>query len=123
MRVEFIFNTVESGQNEKPLVRLSIERVDQPGQETSFAFHPRGAITSLTALQPGIKQVPHRIAEHVEGVDDNRQAQPRPEGQPGGHLHVLTSFPAEQTSPAGNLDGQPESEEAQRCFGNDDRRC
>ena len=35
-------------------------------------------------------------------------------------LHVPASFPAEQTSPAGNLDGQPESEEAQRRLGNDD---
>ena len=49
------------------------ERVDQSGQETSFAF-PRGAITALTALQSGVEQVPEGVqeqddhpAEHPEG--------------------------------------------------------
>ena len=76
-------------------------------------FHLCGAITSLTALQPGIQQVSHRIAEHVEGVDDNRQAKPWPESQVWRHLHVFPPFPAEQTTPARNLGWQPESEEAQ----------
>ena len=102
-----------------PLVRLPVERVDQPGQESPFAF-PCGAVTSLPASQPGIEQIPHGIAEHVEAVHHNRQENPWPERQPGGHLHVLTSFPAEQTSPASNLGGQSESQEAQRGFGHDD---
>ena len=82
-----------------------------------FAFHHSSAVT---ALQPGIEQVPHGVAEHVEGVDDNRQEQPRPEGQPRRLLHEAAPLPAEHAAPTGNLDGQPESEEAQRGFGNDD---
>ena len=81
---------------------LLMEKVDQPGEESSFAFHLRGAVTALTSPQPGVKQVPHRVAEHVEGVDDNRQAQPRPDRQPWRHLHVLAPFPAEHASPARN---------------------
>ena len=65
-------------------------------------------------------RIPHGITEHVEGVDGNRQENPWPERQPGRLLHVLPPFPAEQTTPAGNLDGQTESEEAQRRLGNDD---
>ncbi len=100
--------------------RSPFERVEQPGQEASFTFPRRDAVTSLTALQPGNRQVSHRVAEHVEGVDGNRQGKTRPERQPGGHLHVLKPFPAEHPSPAGNLDGQSESEETQRRLGNDD---
>ena len=100
-------------------VRLPIERIDQPGEEASFAF-PCGAVTTLTAPQPGVEQVPEGVTEHVEGVDGNRQATPRPERQPGCLLHVLPPFPAEQTPPAGNPDGQPVSEKAQRGLGNDD---
>ena len=47
-----------------PLVRLPIERVDQSGEESSFAFRG-GAITALSAPEPGIEQIPHGIAEHV----------------------------------------------------------
>ncbi len=97
-----------------PLVRLPVERVDQTGQEASFAFHHRGAVTALTTTKSGVEQVPEGISEHVEGVDDNRQAEPRPERQPGRLLHVLTPFNAEQTSPVRTAGGQPESEEAQR---------
>ena len=96
------------------------ERIDQSGEESSFAFHLRGAVAALTALKSGVEQVPECVAEHVEGVDDNRQEKPRPEGQPGGLLHEPAPFPAEHPSPAGNLDRQPESQEAQRCLGNDD---
>ena len=92
---------------------LLIERVEQSGEESSFVF-PCGAVTSLTAPQPGIEQIPHGIAEHVETVNGNSQGKTRPERQPGRLLHELTPFPAEHRSPAGNLDGQPESEEAQR---------
>ena len=35
----------------------------------------------------------------------------------GRYLHVLTPFPAEQTTPTGNLEGQTESQEAQRSLG------
>ena len=58
---------------------LPFERVDQLGQEALFAFLC-GAVTALSAPEPGIEQIPHGIAEHVEGVDDNRQAKPRPQG-------------------------------------------
>ena len=94
-------------------MRLPVERGEEPGQETPFAFS-RGAVTALSTAQSGIEQVPEGVTEHVEGVDGNRQAKPRPERQPGRLLHVLTPFPAEQTSPAGNLGGQTESQEAQR---------
>ena len=96
------------------------EGVDQSGQESSFAFHHRSAVTALTAPQPRVEQIPEGISEHVEGVDGNRQGKPRPERQSGRLLHELAPFPAEHPSPAGNLDGQPESEEAQRGFCNDD---
>ena len=96
-----------------------MERADQPGQEAAFAFPLCGAVTSLTVLQPGIEQVSYRIAEHVEGVNDNRQEKSRPESQPRRHLHVQASFPAEHATPTRYLEGQPISEEAQRRLGND----
>ena len=99
---------------------LLFEGIDQPGEKTSFAFHHRGAVTALSAPEPGIEQIPHGIAEHVEGVDDNRQGRTRPESQPWRQLHVFTPFPAEHTTPARNLQWQTESEEAQRGLGNDD---
>ncbi len=101
-------------------MRLPIEREEQSGQESSFAFPLCGAVTSLPAPQPGVEQVPEGVTEHVEGIDGNRQAKPGPERQPGRLLHVLAPFPAEQTPPAGNPDGQPVSEKAQRGLGNDD---
>ena len=100
-------------------MRLPIERIDQPGQESPFAF-PCDTITALTAPQPGVEQVPHRIAEHVEGVDDQRQENPWPQGQPRRHLHVLTSFPAEHPSPTWKGGGKTESQETQRGLSNDD---
>ncbi len=60
-------------------MRLLVERVDQPGEEASFAFR-RCAVTALSAAQSWVEQVPEGISEHVEGVDDNRQAKPRPQG-------------------------------------------
>ena len=59
---------------------LLSEGVEQSGEESSFAFHLRGAVTALSAPEPGIEQIPEGIAEHVEGVDDNRQEKPRPQG-------------------------------------------
>ena len=56
--------------------RLSAERVDQSGQEASFAFHHRGVVTVLTPSQSRVEQVPQRVTEHVETVDDNRQEKP-----------------------------------------------
>ena len=100
-------------------MRLPIERGEDPGEESFFAFRG-GAITSLTTPQPWVEQIPHGIAEHVETVNENLQAKTRPESQPWGHLHVLKPFPAEHTTPAENLDGQSESEETQRGLGNDD---
>ncbi len=100
------------------MVRLPVERVDQSGEEASFAFLC-GAVTALSATQPGVEQVSHRVTEHVEGVDDNRQEDTGPESQPRRHLHVQASFPAEHATPAGYLEGQPVSEEAQRRLGND----
>ena len=95
-------------------MRLPVERVDQSGQEASFAFDLRGAVTALTAPQPGVEQVPDGIAEHVETIDDDCQAKSRPERQPGCHLHELPPFPAEHPSPARHLEGQPESQETER---------
>ena len=43
----------------------------------------RGAMTLLSASEPGGEQVAHRVPEHGESVDDNRQAKPRPQGQAG----------------------------------------
>ena len=107
-------------EEERARLRLSIERIDQSGEESSFAFPHRGAVTALTSAQPGVEQVPEGVTEHVEGIDGNRQEKPRPERQPGRLLHVPSSFPAEQSPPTGNLDGQPKSQEAQRRLGNDD---
>ncbi len=79
-----------------PLVRIPVKRVDQSGQEASFAFPCRGAVTALPALQPGIEQVPEGLAEHVEGVDHNRQEKPRPERRgrnPALPIHTALSGP------------------------------
>ncbi len=88
--------------------------VDQSGEESSFAFHHCSDVAALSAPQPRVEQVPEGVSEHVEGVDDKRQAMPWPERQPGRLLHVLTPFYAEQTSPVRTPGGQPESEETQR---------
>ena len=69
--------------------------------------------------EPRVEQVAHGIAEHVEDVHDNRQAETGPERQPGGYLHVRTSVSAEHPSPARNLGGQTESQEAQGRLGHD----
>ena len=55
---------------------LLSEGVEQSGEEASFAFHLCGAVTALTTPQSRIEQVPEGISEHVEGVDDKRQAEP-----------------------------------------------
>jgi len=93
---------------------LLSEGVEQSGEQASFAFHHRSAITALSTTKSRIEQVPEGISEHVEGVDDNREEKSRPECQPGRLLHEPAPFAAEHASPAGNLDGQPESEETQR---------
>ena len=62
-----------------PIPRFLREGVDQSGEESSFAFR-RCAVTALSAAQSWVEQVPEGISEHVEGVDDNRQAKPRPQG-------------------------------------------
>ena len=85
-----------------------------PLLEPLVADHRRsGAQATATAAQPRVEQVAHRIAEHVEPINDNGQENSRSDRQPGGHFHVLASFPAEQSSPTGNPDRQSESEEAQ----------
>ena len=93
-----------------------MEGVDQSGQEASFAF-PCDTKTALTAPHPRVEQVPHRVAEHVGGVDDNRQAKSWPERQPWRHLHVATPFTAEHGTPVRNLGWQTESQEAQSSRG------
>ena len=60
-------------------VLLLSEGVEQPREESSFAFHHRSAVTALSAPQSRIEQIPEGISKHVEGVDDKRQAEPRPE--------------------------------------------
>ena len=97
---------------------LLSEGVEQSGEQASFAFHFRSAVTAASTPQSGVEQIPEGIAEHVEGVDGNRQAEPGPECQPWGYLHVLTPFPTEQTPPARNRGWQPVSEKAQRGLGN-----
>ena len=97
-----------------------MERVDQSGEESSFAFPLRGAVTALTAPQSGIEQVPHGIAEHVDAVDHNRQADTRPDGQSRRDLHVLAPLSAEHASPAGNAGWQTEPQKAQGSLGHDD---
>ena len=91
-----------------------MERVDQSSQKAPFAFDLRSTVTALTASQPRVEQIPHGVAEHVETENDHRQAKPRQESQRWRHFHESTPFPAEHTAPAGNLDGQTKSEEAQR---------
>ena len=49
---------------------LRVERVDHSGQQASFPFPRRSTVTALPATQPGIEQISHRVAEHVERVDD-----------------------------------------------------
>ena len=93
---------------------LLSEGVEQSGEQASFAFHHRSAVTALSTTKSGIEQIPEGVAEHVEGVDDKRQAKPRPESQVWRHLHELTPVPAEQTSPLRNRGWQTVSEEAQR---------
>ena len=55
---------------------LLSEGVEQSGEQASFAFHHRSAVTARSATKSGIEQVPEGISEHVEGVDDQRQAEP-----------------------------------------------
>jgi len=95
---------------------LLSEGVEQPGEESSFAFHLRGAVTALPAPEPWVEQVPEGISEHVETVDDQRQEKPRPERQPGRLLHEPAPFAAEHPSPAGHLGWQHESGETQCCL-------
>ena len=100
-------------------MRLPFERIDQPGQEATFAFLC-GAITALTAPQPGVEQIPHGIAEQVEAVDSHGQAQAGPERQPRRNLHVLAALATQHASPARDVRRQAEAQEAQRGLGDDD---
>jgi hypothetical protein len=95
------------------------EGVEPSGEQAFFAFHHRSAVTALTAPESGVEQVPEGVTGHVETVNDNRQAKPRPECQRWRHFHVPASFPTEHPSPVGNLDRQPESEKAQRSLDNE----
>ena len=84
-------------------------------ERTRTLSNRRGAAASenpTTTPQPWIEQVPHRVTEHVQTVDCNRQAKTRPQSQPWRRLHILTPFSAEHTSPARKVDWQTESEEA-----------
>ena len=47
------------------------------------------------ALQPRVKQVTHRIAEHVQTVNGYRQTKTGPESQPWRLLHVFAPLPTE----------------------------
>ena len=85
---------------------LLFEGVEQSGEEAAFAFP--GAVATLTAAQSGVEQVPEGVTEHVEGVDDNRQAKTRPERQPWRYLHVETSFPSWGTRRADRIPGSSE---------------
>ena len=101
-------------------MRLPFERIEQPGQEATFAFHLCSAVTSLTAPQPGVEQIPHGIAEQVEAIDSHGQAQAGPERQPRRNLHVLAALATQHASPARDVRRQAEAQEAQRGLGDDD---
>ena len=60
-------------------VLLLSEGVEQSGEQAFFAFLLCGAVTALSTPQSRIEQIPEGISKHVEGVDDKRQAEPRPE--------------------------------------------
>ena len=57
------------------------------------------AVTSRATSQPRVEQVAHRVAEHVQTVHDNCQAEAGPQSQPRRHLHVLAPLPAEHAAP------------------------
>ncbi len=100
------------------MARSPVERGEQSGQETSFAF-PYRAVTSLATSQPRVEQILGGVTKHVETVDDNRQAKPGPKCQPGRLFHEPPPFSAEHPSPTRHLDGQPESQETQGGLGED----
>ena len=79
--------------------------------------------SASAAPQPRVKQVPHRITEHVETVNGNSQGKTGPESQPRGRLHEFAPFPAEQSSPLRSPEWQTESEEAQRSNTQDYASC
>ena len=79
-----------------------------------------GAELAASAAQARVEQVAHRIAQHVETVHHDRQAQPGPQRQPRRLLHEPPPLPAEHPAPARDLDGQPEAEKAQAGLGQDD---
>ena len=93
------------------MARLPVERGEQSGQETSFAF-PYRAVTYLATSQPRVEQILD-VAKHVETVDDNRQAKPGPKCQPRRLFHEPPPFSAEHPSLTRHLDGQPEFQETQ----------
>ena len=51
-------------------------------------YRGTGQALRFAAPEPGVEEVPHGVAEHVETVDGNSQGKTRPESQPGGLLHV-----------------------------------
>ena len=81
-------------------VSLPLETGQEESDQGASLFDCRPVAAS--SPQSWIQQVPHRVTEHVESINDYCQEQPRPDGQPGGYLHVLASFPAEQSSPTGS---------------------
>ena len=101
-------------------MRLPIERGEQPGEESSFAFLLCGAVTSLSTPQPGVEQIPHGITEQVEAVDGHGQAKPGPERQPRRNLHVLAALATQHAAPARDVRRQAEAQEAQRSLRDDD---
>ena len=61
----------------------------------------------------GVEQVAQRVAEHVDAVHHDGQAQARPDRQPRRHLHVLAAFPAQHPAPARHPGRQAEPQKAQ----------
>ena len=85
---------------------LLIERVDQSGEESFFAF-PRGAITALTAPLFWVEQVSEGISKHAYSVDDKAQRQTRPYCQPGPPQHIRDPFRTKHAPQLGVGGGMP----------------
>ena len=74
----------------------------------------------LPAPQPGVEQIAQGIAEHVEAEYCGAQRHPRPDGQPGGLIHVAQPLQAQHAAPGRMRWWHPEAEKAQRGLDEDE---
>ena len=61
---------------------LLSEGVEQSGEEASFAFHHRSAVTALSTPQPEIEQIAQGVAKHIHRIDHDTQGRPGTTRQP-----------------------------------------